>query len=400
MDKKNWKCSYNHSKCFNNHIVGDEIVCINKPHDYQGPNNKNSFFANILIDKLNQKIENGKLEFTKMEENKNIFKTIIDSKEYLFFIRHTSNGGNPTSKKIQIITNNEYFLKLINNYKKICLIINIYVPYTKYNKLDHSNSIFFVVDPNNIVKSKAIKTKNPSSRWVSNDKILNIIQSKNKEIFYWNSEENVYIIHCTKIYEFFKIELPKIYQTYELNNKSNDINGIQQSSSIIKPKNPKPNNRILELKLEGRKIVKSQKNTQKLRDLFRKILRYSFKKCQVKNCDISIPDMLVASHIKPVHKIINDKKMNNFAKTNEILDEFNGFLLCANHDKLFDRFLMTVQKNCKIELNNKLKTEYYKNNIFLKNTLESSIEIEDISKYEKYLKFHRNEFKKKINLKD
>lgn len=362
MGKKNQKCY--------NHIVGNEIVCRKEPHKYEGRKWKKIDFANILVNKLKEQDENNKdkLQFGKFNENEkketNIFKITIDSKEYLFFIEHTDNGGKKRSKKIQI-TNNKTFWKLIDE-KKMCLIINIYAPYRKDNlELDYSNIIFFVIDPDEIIESEVRKTRNPSSRWVRNEEILNIIQSENKETFYWNNMKNVYIIHCTKIYEFFKSELPKIY------NKTLE----------------------LDLKLETEEVVKTNEITQGFRQAFRATLLYYFNKCQVKNCDISMPEMLVASHIKPVNKILKDNKSD---KEKELNDKFNGFLLCANHDKLFDRFLMTVEEDRKIIVNNELKTKY--NSIFLKTTLESSIEIEDISKYEKYLRFHRNEFKiKKIN---
>lgn len=372
MDKKN-------QKCYNNHIVGNEIVCRNEPHEYEGGNFKKIDFAKILVNKLKEQDENNKdkLQFGKFNEKEetNIFKITIDSKEYLFFIDHTDNGGTENKKKIEI-TNNNTFRKLIKE-KKMCLIINIYAPYRKDNlQVDYSNIIFFVIDPDEIIKSKVIETGNPSSRWVMNDQILNIIQSKNKKTFYLNNEKkkSVYIIHCTKIYEFFKSKLPSIY------NKS-------------KPKSKLQLKLESKLQLKVREVVKTNEITQGFRQAFRAILLYYFNKCQVKNCDISMPEMLVASHIKPVNEILKDNKSD---KEKELNDRFNGFLLCANHDKLFDRFLMTVEKDCKIIVNNELKTKY--NSIFLKTTLESSIEIEDILEYEKYLSFHRNEFKiKKIN---
>ena len=97
-------------------------------------------------------------------------------------------------------------------------------------------------------------------------------------------------------------------------------------------------------------------------------------------CKVSNPKFLIASHIKPWANSENDEK----------LDADNGFLLCPNHDALFDSgyisfdengvimiseelgpvdaVLMNVDKNMKISLSSKNKKylEYHRNNIFKK----------------------------------
>jgi putative restriction endonuclease len=75
------------------------------------------------------------------------------------------------------------------------------------------------------------------------------------------------------------------------------------------------------------------KITQRIgQDKFRKALleKYSCK-CQL--CDIGQSELLVASHIKPW----------DIASDIERLDVNNGLLLCANHDKLFDRGLISFE---------------------------------------------------------
>jgi hypothetical protein len=49
---------------------------------------------------------------------------------------------------------------------------------------------------------------------------------------------------------------------------------------------------------------------------------------------LSIPEMLIASHIRPWRDSTNDER----------LDPMNGLLLVAHADKLFDRFLMSFQQ--------------------------------------------------------
>ena len=57
--------------------------------------------------------------------------------------------------------------------------------------------------------------------------------------------------------------------------------------------------------------------------------------CKCALCDKDISDILVASHIKPA------AKSNVYEKA----DYENGLLLCANHDKLFDRHLISFDFN-------------------------------------------------------
>lgn len=70
--------------------------------------------------------------------------------------------------------------------------------------------------------------------------------------------------------------------------------------------------------------------------------------CKCMICGIENKELLVASHIKPASESdVYDKIDNN-----------NGLLLCANHDKLFDRYLITF--DCfsgKIKISDKLSEE-------------------------------------------
>ena len=50
---------------------------------------------------------------------------------------------------------------------------------------------------------------------------------------------------------------------------------------------------------------------------------------------LAIPEMLIASHIKPWRESSNEER----------LDPMNGLLLAAHADKLFDRFLMSFEES-------------------------------------------------------
>lgn len=56
-------------------------------------------------------------------------------------------------------------------------------------------------------------------------------------------------------------------------------------------------------------------------------------------------ELLIASHIKPWNK----------SDPNEKVNEFNGLLLCPNHDRIFDKGLITFDDNGKIIISKHLK---------------------------------------------
>lgn len=67
--------------------------------------------------------------------------------------------------------------------------------------------------------------------------------------------------------------------------------------------------------------------------------------CRCMICGLENIELLVASHIKPAKDCDVYEKINNN----------NGLLLCANHDKLFDRYLITFQFDTgEIEVSNKV----------------------------------------------
>lgn len=88
--------------------------------------------------------------------------------------------------------------------------------------------------------------------------------------------------------------------------------------------------------------------------------------------------MLTASHIKEYF----------LSKENEHIDINNGLLLCANHDKLFDKHLISFDKEGKIIISDKIPESNYK---LLLITSEISIP----KKYfnELYMDFHRKNLK-------
>ncbi|MGZ9432578.1 HNH endonuclease [Mycoplasma sp. 613B] len=206
-----------------------------------------------------------------------------------------------------------------------------------------------------------------SSRWVTNEEILNCInEQESKEIYKLNYRNNVYIIHNSKILDFFLNEIPQIYLDFY----KKDIE------------------RELKLKTINRNKFKNPENENKYRRLFRQYLFNVYpEKCAFQNCDIDIPELLIASHIKPINEILKEK-IDIKGKREQICDYYNGFIFCANHDKLFDKFLISfdIDGNVLTKENKFLKSE----SSFFKNTLKDKIGIKISVNHEKYLKFHRD----------
>lgn len=105
---------------------------------------------------------------------------------------------------------------------------------------------------------------------------------------------------------------------------------------------------------------------------FRSNLLKRHKKCQI--CGLSHSELLVASHIKPWSKSNNKEK----------LDEFNGLLLCSQHDAIFDKGYISFEENGNIKISKKLFVEDWK----LLN-IDNSSKISVDKKMSQYLEWHR-----------
>ncbi|MBZ9623651.1 HNH endonuclease [Clostridium sp. FP2] len=123
-------------------------------------------------------------------------------------------------------------------------------------------------------------------------------------------------------------------------------------------------------------LVKQRIGQGKWRDY---IIKDNHCKCAL--CEISMKELLIASHIKEYSKCEKN--------TMEHLDIKNGLLLCANHDKLFDKHLISFNIDGTIIISDKVSKSDYK-------ILEINIFTKIQNKFfdEKYMLYHRNIFKK------
>ncbi|AXF96532.1 HNH endonuclease signature motif containing protein [Spiroplasma phoeniceum] len=342
------------------HIVSGNITELEKPHPLDNIKDKSIFIEYLLKD----------LKITNVEEisngKKNLFKIYYKNLYYNIFIEFPDGGGkdisyNSTSKKIAIPYHTTAFKKIINNYERV-LVINIYVPLDDNGNPDFSKKVYLIVDPKQIYLSNVIKkeTYNSSSRWVKLEEILDVINNK---IYKYNNKKNVYIVYWEKLEWFFNDILKKEYIAM-INSELSNI----PLSDLTDENNKKYN---------------------KYRRLFREMLISNRGiECEIINCRINILELMVASHIKPVNKIINDKSLDKLQKITEISDPNNGFLLCPNHDGLFDKFLITFNSNGILKISRSIvgQISYF--------NLVNETKVINISGREmiKYLEFHNKEF--------
>ncbi|MGG5461613.1 HNH endonuclease [Clostridium sp. B9] len=121
------------------------------------------------------------------------------------------------------------------------------------------------------------------------------------------------------------------------------------------------------------RVVKARKNQNK----FRQRLLKRDNKCRI--CGLAHQELLIASHIKPWSESTPEEKLN----------PYNGFLLCPNHDSLFDKHFITFEDNGKIIISKRL-SEKDKQLLKINDAIVINIEEEN----RRFLKEHRDVFYK------
>ncbi|MGG7209721.1 HNH endonuclease [Clostridium baratii] len=122
-----------------------------------------------------------------------------------------------------------------------------------------------------------------------------------------------------------------------------------------------------------RREINVRKNQKKFREKLFKL------DCKCKICGMDIKELLIASHIKSWSSSTPEEK----------LSPYNGFLLCPNHDLLFDKHLITFDDEGNILISKRLSE---KNKRLL--GINDSIKISIKDKNKIFLKEHRKVFNK------
>lgn len=121
-----------------------------------------------------------------------------------------------------------------------------------------------------------------------------------------------------------------------------------------------------------------------IQQMFRnRLIKEYGRKCLL--CGITNKELLIASHIKA------DAHCDNIA---EKIDNNNGFLLCALHDKLFDRFLISFSARSGEIMISKALTDTEIHISGLDRTFKLNNELLTPER-RRYLVWHNNEFEKK-----
>ena len=354
------------------HLVGGEIKEISSPHPLEDLRDK-TIFKNQLIKDLRIK-EEAVVDIS--QKKNNLFRVYYKDIFYNIFVEHTDGGGadqraTPSrNNKRVLITGTKAFRKLIDNYERV-LVIDIYYPLKEDLTPDLENRVYLAIKPNEIEEYKKKDVKNASSRWVSLLDIQAVIKNKNHIL---NSEKNVYIVHWERLVEFFNEVLTSEY-----------VSMFQKVKQEYQE--------IIEKTLDREDEELREREVSIERRLFRDLLINSGRgiKCEMISCRIKLDKVLIASHIRPVNFIKKDREISREEKLRQISDCNNGFLLCRNHDALFDKFLITFSEEGKIIASSDVEKVIDAFNLNLENIALEIKNQETIS----YLQFHQEEFRER-----
>lgn len=152
-----------------------------------------------------------------------------------------------------------------------------------------------------------------------------------------------------------------------------DIRAVTGPAINLEEEGIKQETEIEKLSLEGKDkeaVIKVRAN----QGIFREQLLKRYSHCCL--CGVKNQSLLVASHIKPWAE----------SESTEKLDPDNGFLMCPNHDKLFDQGLISFDDEGRIIISDKVDES---DRLFMNIRLEMKIKCNLTDGNRKYLNYHR-----------
>lgn len=156
-----------------------------------------------------------------------------------------------------------------------------------------------------------------------------------------------------------------------LNRKNIITNKEELCNNAVIEEAQKIEEEISSLNVEGAS-KKAIINVRVNQGIFRDKLLKRYNKCCL--CGVENQTLLIASHIKPWAE----------SEPEEKLDVDNGFLMCPNHDRIFDKGYITFDEHGKIIISDRLTKN---DRVFL--NVDSRMHIELTENNKKYLEFHR-----------
>lgn len=175
-------------------------------------------------------------------------------------------------------------------------------------------------------------------------------------------------LYDLKVGNFESKYIPTVWHNYLQTRKlppNNDVNGIFPNSDITNP----PRN-------TGYRMTAYRKTQAK----FRSQLLDRESGCQL--CRLSLPSLLVASHIVPWA----------IADESQKADHNNGFLLCVFHDALFDKGYISFNEKGQILISDELPSSEFE-----RLHISEQMTINILPEQEEYLRFHRATIRTKIS---
>lgn len=191
-----------------------------------------------------------------------------------------------------------------------------------------------------------------------------------------------------KVYSMTSEYLP-VYVSHLKSENITDLETPKGKASSVRFKNERSNKKkryiatterikekIKELsEREKEAIIKQRIGQGYFRDLL--LQKYG---CKCALCSITTLYMLRASHIKSWKASTNDQK----------LDENNGLLLCAHHDALFDKYLLSFEDDGNPIISSLIPQEQYESL-----GINAIPHINVLEEMKPYLRWHRQELKKR-----
>ncbi|MGL5520152.1 MAG: HNH endonuclease [Metamycoplasmataceae bacterium] len=355
------------------HILDNKIINIGKTHPFNDKNNINLSNKSFYIEKLIKDLKSNKesiKNISKIKSKQNLFAININNYKYNIFIEHTDDGGKEYDKKVSIPFQNISFRNLIHDNQNI-LVANIYYALKNINNklvVDYEKYVYLIVSAKEIYSSKVAdniwnnRKSNSSSRWVNINEIELVLKNKNVIL---NKKRTVWIIHPNNIQDFITSIGITEY-------KNQLIDSIKKLSKNLYCNNIESKNEKNKIQIARNKLSKKIKNNKS--------------KCQIKGCEISDFSVLRVSHIWAVNEILSETAINIEEKIKYIEDENNALLLCAIHDALFDRHLISFDEEGRLLISKKIKNPSPYN-------LQPKVKyIDIINEIKNYLEKHREKF--------
>ncbi len=158
-----------------------------------------------------------------------------------------------------------------------------------------------------------------------------------------------------------------------LDGKNIVTNKEESCNNAVIEKVQKIEEEIICLNVEGAR-KKAIINVRVNQGIFRDLLLKRYNRCCL--CGVENHTLLTASHIKPWVE----------SKPKEKLDVDNGFLMCPNHDKLFDKGYITFDDDGKIIISDELTDN---DRVLLNINSRMHLNVDLTKGNKKYLNFHR-----------